>query len=61
MATYCGQNMGAGKKDRIRTGIRQALILTWIWSLGMILLSYTASPWLIWLVTGSKNPEVLSN
>ena len=61
MATYCGQNMGAGKKDRIRTGIRQALILTWIWSLGMILLSYTASPWLIWLVTGSKNPVVLSN
>lgn len=61
MATYCGQNMGAGRKDRIRTGICQALILTWIWSLGMILLSYTVAPWLIWLVTGSKNPAVLSN
>ena len=44
-----------------RTGICQALILTWIWSLGMILLSYTVAPWLIWLVTGSKNPAVLSN
>ena len=44
MATYCGQNMGAGRKD-----------------LGMILLSYTVAPWLIWLVTGSKNPAVLSN
>ena len=61
MASYCGQNMGAGRKDRIRTGICQALILTWIWSLGMILLSYTVAPWLIWLVTGSKNPAVLSN
>ena len=27
----------------------------------MILLSYTVAPWLIWLVTGSKNPAVLSN
>ena len=61
MEVYCGQNMGAGRKDRIRTGICQALILTWIWSLGMILLSYTVAPWLIWLVTGSKNPAVLSN
>lgn len=61
MATYCGQNMGAGKIDRILAGIRQALILTWIWSSGMILVSYTVAPWLIWLVTGSKNPTVISN
>lgn len=61
MATYCGQNMGAGKKDRIRTGIRQALLITWIWSIGMMLLSYTIAPKLISLVTGSQNPAVLSN
>ena len=61
MATYCGQNMGAGKIDRIRAGIRQALLITWIWAIGMIILSYTAAPWLIWLVTGSYNPAVLTN
>lgn len=61
MATYCGQNMGAGKIDRIRAGIRQALLITWIWAIGMITLSYTAAPWLIWLVTGSYNPAVLTN
>ena len=60
MATYCGQNMGAGALDRIRTGIRHALILTWVWSLGMILLSYTVAPRLIYLVTGSENPTILA-
>ena len=29
MANYCGQNTGAGRMDRIRTGIRQSLLLTW--------------------------------
>ena len=28
MATYSGQNYGAGKKERIRTGIREGVILT---------------------------------
>lgn len=60
MATYCGQNMGAGKKDRIRTGIRQALILTWIWSLGDPFKLYSF-PMAYMLVTSSKNPVVLSN
>ena len=27
MATYCGQNMGAGRIDRVKTGIKSALIL----------------------------------
>ncbi len=28
MSTYCGQNMGAGKMDRIRAGVRNGLIMT---------------------------------
>ena len=58
MATYCGQNMGAGKMDRIRAGISQAILVTWIWSVGMIVLCYTASPWMVHLVTGSDNQQV---
>ena len=27
MATYCGQNLGAGKYDRIYAGMRQGLFL----------------------------------
>jgi putative MATE family efflux protein len=60
MATFCGQNMGAGKQDRIRLGIRKALSITWIWSAGMILLSYTVSPLLVQLVTGTGSREVLN-
>ena len=58
MATYCGQNLGAGQIRRIRTGIRNSLLLTWGWSLMVILLSYLAAPFLVSLVTGSTNPQV---
>ena len=45
--------------DRIRTGIRQSLLLTWIWAVGMILLSWTISPRLASMVTGSQNETAL--
>ena len=60
MATYCGQNLGAGKEERIRQGVGCALGLTWGWSLLVILLSYTAAPALIYLVTASREPEVIN-
>lgn len=59
MATYCGQNMGAGYRDRIREGLKQAFIISWCWSLLTILLSFTAAPALIHLVTGTWDPEVI--
>lgn len=31
MATYCGQNKGAGEYERIRTGIRQSLIMQMVY------------------------------
>ena len=31
MATYCGQNRGAGEYERIRTGIRQSLIMQMVY------------------------------
>lgn len=32
MATFCGQNMGAGKVDRIKEGMKLAIIYTCVWS-----------------------------
>lgn len=32
VATFCGQNLGAGKIDRLRKGIRSGLIIGTIWS-----------------------------
>lgn len=33
LATYTGQNIGAGKKDRIRTGVRQAMVISLVMTL----------------------------
>ena len=61
MATYCGQNLGDGKIDRIRRGILLATGYTCIWCTLNIVTAYTIGDWLVWLVTGSKNPEVIYN
>lgn len=59
MATYCGQNRGAGEIGRIKLGIWQSLVITWVWSLFVIVLSYTIAPLLVYMVTGSRNPEIV--
>lgn len=61
MATYCSQNLGAGKISRIRRGIWLAIIYTCIWCTLSMIASYTIGNWLVWLVTGSSNAEVLHN
>lgn len=61
MATYCGQNLGAGKINRINEGIKIVISITWIWSLLMILITYLFAPKLIRFITGSTNTEVIYN
>ena len=61
MATFCGQNLGAGRIDRIKKGIGLAILYTCIWCSFTIVASYTIGDWLVYMVTGSKNAEVLKN
>lgn len=61
MATYCGQNVGAGKIDRVKKGIWLALIYTAIWSGMTIIASYMIGDWLVYLVTGTHNKTVILN
>ena len=62
MATYSGQNFGAGEYGRIRQGMWKALEITWVWCGLVILLSYSpAGPFLIRLVTASNNPVIIDN
>lgn len=61
MATYCGQNLGAGKIDRIRRGIKLAILYTGIWCALVLAASYTIGTWLVYLVTGSTNQTVILN
>ena len=58
MATFCGQNLGAGEIRRIREGIKKSVLYSWIWCLGVIVVTWLFAPDLIYLVTGSSNPVV---
>lgn len=60
MATYCSQNLGAGKIERIKAGIWRALILSWIWCGIVIVICYSIVPTLIYMVTGSTTAEILN-
>ena len=61
MATFCGQNMGAGKIDRIKKGMRLAIIYTCAWSTLAMIASFTIGPQLVYMVTGSHKEAVIVN
>lgn len=61
MATYCGQNIGAGEVKRVKQGIRLAILYTCIWCTMVLIASYTIGPWLVYLVTGTHNEVVITN
>lgn len=60
LATFCGQNLGAGKYSHIKTGLRDTLLLTFIWCAGVALVAYTLSGSLIHMITASDNEVILS-
>lgn len=59
LATYCGQNLGAGKYSRIKTGIRDTVLLTFGWCMLVILVAFTLSPSLIRMITASNEKEII--
>ena len=59
LATYCGQNLGAGKYSRIKRGMRDTLYFTWGWCVLVLLVAYTLSPVIIRLITATKEPEII--
>ncbi|WP_054740212.1 MATE family efflux transporter [Cellulosilyticum ruminicola] len=59
MATYCSQNLGAGKPERIKKGLWQALIMAWAWCALVVIASYTIAPILIKGITATKVDEVV--
>lgn len=61
LATYCGQNAGAGKHERIGMGIKDTVLLSLVWCAIVLLIVFTLSPTLIHLVTASTDAEVLDN
>ncbi len=61
MATFCGQNYGAKRFDRIKEGIRTALIINAIWIVLVQITSWTVCPILIKAITAVDTKEVIDN
>ena len=61
MATYSGQNYGAGKKTRIKQGLRTTITISFVFSLLCVLVSYTVCPAIIRAITSSSDPVIIDN
>ncbi len=59
MATYCGQNYGAKRFDRIRQGIRASLLIAAIWSVAVFIICHTVEGALIRFVASTTDAEVI--
>ncbi len=55
MATYCSQNLGARRWDRIHQGMRAGYWITCLWCAAVLIIVYTLAPTLICLITGSSD------
>ena len=60
MCTFTGQNLGAGKYERIRKGFFGACLILVGWVVVVNLLANTAATQLIRMITGSDTAEVLA-
>lgn len=60
MATFCGQNLGAGKKERIQQGVKTSTIITVIYSLLLCAVMLIFAPRLSLLFVNAKETAVLA-
>ena len=55
MATYCSQNLGADRWDRIHEGMKAGYWITCLWCVAVLIIVYTLAPTLICMITGSSD------
>lgn len=60
MATYCGQNLGAGKMDRVRMGVKRITILMFIYSAAAFVMQRFAGRPLAQLFIGTAEPAIVT-
>ncbi len=61
MATFAGQNYGAGKRSRIAEGARTAILLYGVWWLVSLAVTLLAAPAAVRVITGSESEEVIQS
>ncbi|MGN0695593.1 MAG: MATE family efflux transporter [Oscillospiraceae bacterium] len=58
-ATYCSQNLGAGRPERVGKGIKSAVVMCWIWSAAAVAVSYLFAPTLIGWIAGTDETFIV--
>ena len=59
-STFIAQNFGAGRSDRIRRGIRSAVLITTVFALLISVLVFIFSPWLMALFVSPSETEIIA-
>ncbi len=54
MATYCGQNLGAGKPDRIRQGLSSSLVTSLVYAVIAYLFTFFLGQYFVYLFVSSE-------
>lgn len=60
IATYVGQNRGAGKLDRVKTGVRYTQFMILAWSVVTMALVYFCGKYMTWLFISPSETEVVN-
>ena len=60
-ATFIGQNWGAGKKDRVREGLKKETMIVVLTSIIECVLIYAFGTALVRLITGTYDAEIIKN
>ena len=60
-STFVSQNYGARQPDRVRKGMRQIYLYSLVVMVVSVMLMAVAAPWMVQLVSGSREPLVLEN
>ncbi len=58
-ATFASQNYGAGKYDRIKKGVMQAIGMTFVWSTIVIVVTYLFAEPMISMMASTHNADIL--
>ena len=61
MTTFTSQNFGAKRFRRIQKGVKQACLLSFVWSIIVAILLFFTSPFLTSLISGSTNLNLIAN
>ena len=60
IATYVGQNRGAGRLDRVRQGVKDTQIMILIWSVITMIIMFFFGKYMTWLFIDKSQTDVIN-